>query len=49
MAAILINQNVDVHWRLPRAQKPDGMIEGDEVTRTFVNLVSACEFAGAGI
>ena len=47
MTAILINQNVDVHWHLPSAQKPNGMIEGDEVTRAFTNLIPACEFAVA--
>jgi hypothetical protein len=46
MTAILINQAVDVHWHLPSAQI-DGTILGDEVTRTFDNLVPACEFAVA--
>jgi hypothetical protein len=47
MTAILINQTVDVHWHLPGAQKTDGTIEGDKVTRNFDNLVPACEFAVA--
>ncbi len=47
MAKMLINQAVDVHWHLPSAQKPDQTIAGDEVVRTFNNLIPACEFAVA--
>jgi hypothetical protein len=47
MTTLPINQAVDVHWQLPSAQKPDGRIEGDEVVRTFDNLIPACEFAVA--
>jgi hypothetical protein len=47
MPVISINQAVDVHWRLPSAQRADGPIIDDKVTRTFENLIPACEFAVA--
>ncbi len=47
MPSISINQAVDVHWHLPSTPHVDGPIVSDKVTRTFENLIPACEFAVA--
>ena len=45
MKSININQSVEVHWRMPPASPSSKPSEKDEVTRTFPNLIPACEFA----
>jgi hypothetical protein len=45
MKTVLINQTVDVHWRMAKADKSETPSERDEVTRAFPNLIPACEFA----
>ncbi len=45
MASLPINQDVNVHWRHVGVLKPDGATEGEDVVRTFINLIPACEFA----
>lgn len=45
MKTVLINQSVDVHWHIAKAPKSEKPSDDDEVTRTFPNLIPACEFA----
>lgn len=45
MKSVLINQSVDVHWRHPEPNASKAPSGRDEVTRTFPNLIPACEFA----
>jgi hypothetical protein len=45
MKSIVINQAVDVHWRLSNPIGTDGDTAGDKIQRTFANLIPACEFA----
>jgi hypothetical protein len=47
MSRIPINQAVEVRWRLPAAPHAEGPVVSDVVTRSFPNLVPACEFAVA--
>ena len=47
MPTISINQAVNVHWRLPPGPASEGPVVSDKVTREFVNLIPACEFAVA--